>query len=76
MKYLLVGGPSHGEFVDVPENRRTLTVPVMEPLPAASYWSVSPEYNVVPIIRTCEYERHDIGTDRLVYIAKRVSPAQ
>jgi hypothetical protein len=76
VKYLFVGGPRHGEFVDVPGSRRTLTVPVMGPLPTASYWGVSPEYNSALFLRTCEYERQDIGTDRLVYTAKRVSPAR
>jgi hypothetical protein len=76
VKYLFVGGPRHGQFVDVPEGRRTLIVPVTEPITTAAYWGVSPEYFDALFIRTCEYERQDIGTDRLVYTAKRVSPAR
>jgi hypothetical protein len=76
MKYLFVGGPRHGEFISVSDSRRVIVFPVMEPLTASTYWGVSPEYNDATFIRTCEYERADIGTDRIVYLAKRVSPAR
>lgn len=74
MKYLLVGGPRHGEFIDIPDNRRIFLVPVMQPISAASWATGGNEYQYTPSLPVCEYERADVGSDRLVYIAKRVSP--
>jgi hypothetical protein len=70
MKYLLVGGPRHGDFVNVDETRRSpLFVPDYPPFPTASFDAGDPKN--WPTISTVEYDRMDIGTDRIVYVARR-----
>lgn len=74
MRYLFVGGPRHGEFVELSDNRRTWLVPVFPPFPTAVWGNAEAEaFLNTPTIQTCEYERADVGTDRLVYLAKRTS---
>jgi hypothetical protein len=69
MKYLFVGGPKHGETIDVRDNQPTVVAPLMPDI-RASYYGLP--LDTWPTIQTVEYFRRDIGTDRIVYVAARV----
>jgi hypothetical protein len=72
MKYLLVGGPKHGEQVEIPDNRRAIIVPDFTPI-TARYCDPGDQRVDDFRIRTVDYERTDVGSDRIVYIARRTN---
>jgi hypothetical protein len=78
MKYLFVGGPKHGEFLTVDDAKCTILIPVREPNDYARFIDHGPAMCLrscccSPTYRTVEYRRMDIGTDHIVYVARRTS---
>lgn len=65
----MVGGPRHGQEMEIPDGRPSVIIP--EPMPLPIYYSLEDPRFYDPRIRTCEYVRRDVGTDRIVYIAVR-----
>jgi hypothetical protein len=72
MKYLFVGGPKHGEQIELPDNRHRFLVPEM-PNFTARYFDPTDQHIDDYRIRTVEYERTDVGSDRIIYIARRTN---
>jgi hypothetical protein len=76
MRYLFVGGPFHGEFRIVDNSLRTVMLPTVDRAPVAHYLDHGPAMCLKqeccgPTYRTVEYTRMDIGTDYVVYVARR-----
>jgi len=72
MKYLFVGGPKHGEQIEIPDNRRTIIIHDFPPI-TARYYDPCDQHIDDYLIRTVDYERTDVGSDRIVYIARRTN---